>query len=146
MSSPIPAGSDIRLTFDAQGVGQTQGYIFGIDDLLFRIVAPGDTDANGDVNSNDLFDILGAGKYNHPELGPATWAEGDFTGDTLVDSDDLFAMLSAAKFNQGPYSSVPASAIVVPEPPTIVIAAIGLLGLLACGWWRRHSGEVGAVV
>ena len=104
LPNPIPAGSDIRLTLDAQGVGQTQGYIFGLDDLLFRIVAPGDTNGDGIVNSVDLFNILSGGKFNHAELGPGTWGEGDFTGDTFVNSADLFAMLSAAKFNAGPYT------------------------------------------
>ena len=94
LPTAIPAGSDFRLTYDAQGVGQTQGYIFGVDDIMFRIVAPGDTDGNVDVNSNDLFNILHAGKYNHPELGPATWREGDYNGDDLVNSTDLFLILA----------------------------------------------------
>ena len=101
----FPAGSGIRLSFDGQNTGQTAGYIFGVDDVMFRIVAPGDTDGSGEVNSTDLFAILGAGKFNHPELGAATWDQGDFTGDTLVNSSDLFAMLGAAKFNADPYSA-----------------------------------------
>ena len=40
------------------------------DDVLFRIVAPGDTDGNGEVDSDDLFNILDAGNFNHPELWP----------------------------------------------------------------------------
>ena len=69
-SPSSPRASDFRLTFDAQGVGQTQGYIFGVDDVLFRIVAPGDTDGNGEVDSDDLVNILDAGNFNHPELWP----------------------------------------------------------------------------
>ena len=107
LQEAIPAGSNIRLTFDAESIGQTSGYIFGLDDVLFRVMAPGDIDGNGEVDSNDLFNIPATGKFNRPELGPATWGEGDFTGDTLVNSADLFAMLGAGKFNQGPYSSSP---------------------------------------
>merc|ERR1711964_97410 len=77
LASQIPAGSDIRLTFDAQGAGQTTGYLFGIDDLMFRIVAPGDTNGDGEANSTDLFNILSGGKFNPAELGAATWGEGD---------------------------------------------------------------------
>ena len=136
--------SDFRKTFDAQGVGQTQGYIFGVDDVMFRIVAPGDTDGNGDVSVNDLFNILGAGKFNHPELGPATWREGDFTGDDLVNSDDLFAMLGAAKFNAGPYTiaTPPAALATVPEPSTFILAAFGLAGLLVFAWQHRGTTVV----
>ena len=141
---PIPAGSDIRLTFDAQDVDQTQGYIFGVDDVLLRIVAPGDTDGNGVVDSTDLFTILGAGKFNHPELGSATWGEGDFTGDTLVNSDDLFAMLSAAKYNQGPYTTAttPAALATVPEPSASMLAAFGLVALLAFARLHRTADHL----
>ena len=125
----IPADSDIRLTFDAQNVGQTQGYIFGVDEVLFRIVASGDTDGNGEVDSDDLVNILDAGKFNHPELGLATWREGDFSGDDLVNSTDLFLILATGKYNQGPYTTAtgPAALASVPEPSTFTLAVFGLL-------------------
>ena len=144
LQEAIPASSDIRLTFDARNVGQTQGYIFGVDDVMFHIAAPGDTDGNGEVNSRDLFDFLGAGKYNRPELGAVTWGEGDFTGDDLVNSDDLFAMLGAAQFNAGPYTTAtPTAALAtVPEPSTFVLAAFGLAGLLVFAWQHRGTTVV----
>ena len=71
------------------------------------VIAPGDTDANGEVNSSDLFAILAANKFNNPEAGPASWADGDFNGDALVNSADLFLMLETNKFNQGSYASTP---------------------------------------
>ena len=144
LPTAIPAGSDFRLTYDAQGVGQTQGYIFGVDDVLFRIVAPGDTDGNGEVNSDDLFNILEAGKYNHPELGPATWHEGDYNGDDLVNSADLFLILAAAKFNAGPYTTgIPSAALAtVPEPSTFILATFGLAGLLVSARRRRGATVV----
>ena len=100
----------------------------------------GDTNLDRQINSTDLFAILAAGKYNHPELGPATWSEGDFTGDALVNSSDLFAMLGAAKFNAGPYTmSTPTAALAaVPEPSSIVFAVIALAGLAAV-IRRRYS-------
>ena len=64
----------------------------------------------GDGNMNRQLDS--AGKFNHPELGPASWLEGDYSGDDLVNSTDLFLMLEAAKFNQGPYAASPATASV----------------------------------
>ena len=140
LPTPIPAGSHFRLTFDAQAVGQTQGYIFGVDDVMFRIVAPGDTDGNGEVNSEDLFNILEAGKFNHPELGPATWLEGDFSGDDLVNSTDLFLILATGKYNQGPYTTAAALAT-IPEPSSIVLAVIALAGFVV--FIRRRTGRGG---
>ena len=101
------------------------------DDVLFRIVAPGDTDGNGEVDSDDLFAILEAGKYNHPEFGPATWLEGDFSGDDLVNSTDLFLILATGKYNQGPYTTAtpPAALASVPEPSTFTLAVFGLLAV-----------------
>ena len=143
LQEALPAGSDIRLTFDAQNVGQTQGYLFGLDDVMFRVVAPGDSDGNGEGDSNDLFNILEPGKFNYPELGPATWREGDYNGDDLLNSAGLFLILSTGKFNQGPYSSSLAAAAVsaVPEPSTFALAAAALFGLLAVA--RRQRKQVG---
>ena len=96
LPTAIPAGSDIRVTFDSRGVGQTQGYIFGVDDFLFRIVAPGDTDGDGDVDSKDMLAIQSGSKFNNPDAGPASWKEGDFNGDDQVTSDDLFLITGDA--------------------------------------------------
>ena len=133
----IPAGSDLRLSFDAQNAGATQGYLFGLDDAMLRIVAAGDTDGDGDVESDDLFDILAAGKFNHPELGPADWSEGDFNGDDLVTSADLFRMLAASQFNAGTYTSTGSVVLAVPEPHAFFLAAVGLACLLAYAGRRR---------
>ena len=107
---------------------------------MFRIVAPGDTDGNGEVNSEDLFNILEAGKSNHPELGPATWLEGDFSGDDLVNSTDLFLILATGKYNQGPYTTAAALAT-IPEPSSIVLAVIALAGFVV--FIRRRTGRGG---
>ena len=41
---------------DVQNVCVTGGYLFGVDNLLFRIVTP--------VDSSDVFAVLAAGKFN----------------------------------------------------------------------------------
>ena len=138
LSSTIPAGSDVRLSFDAQGAGATGGYLFGVDDVLFRIVAPGDVDGDGDAESDDLFRILAAGKFNNPALGPASWAEGDFNGDDLVNSANVFLILAGGHYNAGPYTTTPGIATIVPEPSTLILGAFGLLALLI-GAWRREA-------
>ena len=89
------------------------------------------------MNSNDLFDILGAGKFNHPELGPATWGEGDYNGDDLVNSTDLFLILATGKYNQGPYATAALASL--PEPSIIVLTVIALAGLVV--FIRRRTGD-----
>ena len=147
LPTPILAGSDFRLTYDAQSVGQTQGYIFGVDDVMFRIVALGDTDGNGEVNSDDLLAIQGAGKYNHPELGPATWREGDYNGDGLVNSAYLFAVLEAAKFNAGPYTvdSAVAGDGIMTATGDITLDASGAAGMSAVGASSRPAAFLTAI-
>ena len=66
LATPIPASSDIRPTFDAQATAQTSGYLFGVDDVSFRVVAPGDTDGNGELDVLDVAAIGDAGKFNNP--------------------------------------------------------------------------------
>ena len=139
LAAPFPAGSNIRLTFDAQGVGQTRGYIFGVDDFLFRVVAPGDTDGNGELDVLDVTAIIDADKFDNPAAGIASWAKGDFNGDDLVTIDDILLGLATAKYDQGPYSTTapPAAVVTVPEPSTFILAAFDLVTLLACA--RRHG-------
>ena len=96
--------------------------------MLLRIVAAGDTDDNGEVNSSDFFAILCAAKFNNPAAGAATWGEGDFNGDTLVNSTDLFTI----QYNQEPYATTAATLLAtLPEPSSFALAALGLVGLLA---------------
>ena len=215
LASQIPAGSDIRLTFDAQGVGQTQGYLFGVDDLMFRIVAPSDTNGDGEVNSTDLFAMLGAGKFNagaytvasstsghdimtatiDPATGDVTldasnaagtvsgWgifsASGIFNGDaanidpgvsfvntdtnsevstgliSLTGTNDLGNIIGASHrgqssgfydgditgkfFLDGVQGEFALGIQVIPEPSSLLLAALGLVSLAGYGWRRRRT-------
>ena len=60
----ITTGSKLRLSFDATAQGLTERYLFGVDDVLFRIVPPGNGNGDGQLNSTDLFLILATGLYN----------------------------------------------------------------------------------
>ena len=123
------------------------GRIFRVDQMPTFVTltafqaAYGDSNMDRQLNSTDLFAILGAGKYNHPELGPASWLEGDYSGDDLVNSTDLFLILATGKYNQGPYSLSASTASVqaVPEPSAFALAAAGLVALGMYAWRLRRS-------
>ena len=81
------------LNFDAQDQGDTGGYVFGVDNVMFRTLAPGDADANGTVDVNDLLTLLAAKKFNQG-VADVTWAQGDFNADDQFNTDDLLAILA----------------------------------------------------
>jgi hypothetical protein len=78
---------------------------------------PGDCDADGDVDLDDLSTL--ASNWNTP-FGMG-WANGDFDGDGDVDLDDLSAL--AANWQVGVTGAVP-------EPASAALLLLGLPGLL----------------
>ena len=62
------------------------------------ILAPGDTDGDGNVDISDLMSIQTANKFNNPAAGLASWSEGDFNGDGQVTSADLFLILESGTY------------------------------------------------
>jgi hypothetical protein len=108
------------------------GFGFCADNVRIESVAtptylPGDANRDSTVDGSDLNTVLS--NYNGVFTGDA-WALGDFNGDETVDGSDLNTVLS--NYNQ--HSGVGAA---VPEPSTLLLAAAGLVGLLAYGWRRR---------
>jgi len=79
---------------------------------------PGDADADGDVDADDL-GIL-AYNWTGPlwEGPPKNWRQGDFTEDGSVDAGDLGIL--AYKYT-GP--------LAVPEPATLALLAVGMLAI-----------------
>ena len=87
----------------------------------------GDANVDGSVNGTDLNAVLSY--YN--QSGQA-WANGDFNFDGSVNGTDLNTVLS--NYNQ---SVSYASTAAVPEPSTLLLMVLGLVGLLA---WRKRFG------
>ena len=91
----------------------------------------GDTNMDGKVNALD-FDALAT---NYGTSSGATWAQGDFNYDRIVNVVD-FNML-AANYNQvlgttppaSPPAAAPALGTLVPEPASLGLLALGLIGL-----------------
>ena len=87
----------------------------------------GDADLNGFFDSADFVAVFVAGKY---ETGAAAgWAEGDWDANLLFDSGDFVAAFVDGGYEQGRF---PEAVQAVPEPGSLVLLLISLLGL--CGW------------
>ncbi|MCA9170416.1 MAG: PEP-CTERM sorting domain-containing protein [Planctomycetales bacterium] len=84
----------------------------------------GDANLDGEFNTSDFVTVLGAGKYETGEA--ATWGSGDWDGDGLFSTADLVTALMDGGYEQGPRAAVAA----VPEPASVIMLALGSLGLL----------------
>ena len=90
---------------------------------------PGDASLDGTTNGADLTTVLS--NYNKTGYsGLSGWQAGDFNGDGTVNGADLTTVLS--NYNQ--HVSIGAA---VPEPSTLLLAAAGLVGLLAYAWRKK---------
>ena len=110
------------LTFD--------GMMFEASDSI-RLVPPGDANNDLVVDAADYTVWANGFGGASPQL-----TDGDFNGDGSVDVADYTIL--ANHFGQG--VSTPAGAVAaVPEPSSLTLAALGLVGLLAYGWPRRRG-------
>ena len=82
----------------------------------------GDANLDGEFNSGDLVTVFAAGKYESEEM--AGWGQGDWNGDMSFDSSDLVVAFSDGGYEQGP--PPPAA---VPEPTSIALMLIGIVGI-----------------
>jgi hypothetical protein len=93
-------------------------------------LVPGDANADGKVDINDLTIVL---SHYSQTLTPGSWAQGDFTGDGVIDINDLTIVL--AHYNQTASAGAPAA---VPEPASItLLACCGFAALLVRAVRRR---------
>ncbi len=90
----------------------------------------GDSNFDNEFNSGDLVQVFAAGKYETEQM--AGWADGDWNGDMSFDSSDL-----VAAFSDGGYELGPPPAAAVPEPSSLVLALLSVMGLV--GIVRRRQ-------
>ena len=83
----------------------------------------GDANLDGEFNSTDFIDVFQAGKYETGEI--AHWNEGDWNGDELFDSGDFIAAFQDGGYEMGVRAAVAA----VPEPSSLLMILIGMLGV-----------------
>jgi uncharacterized protein YjbI with pentapeptide repeats len=81
----------------------------------------GDTNLDGEFNSNDMVKVFEAGLYETGE--PAIWETGDWNGDGVFQSSDMVTAFIDGGYEQGPRTD----AMAVPEPATWLLMAIGVL-------------------
>ncbi len=110
-------------TFDENGDG-----VINTDDRTIWVQQHaktwyGDANFDGEFNTDDLVQVFAAGKYEVDTM--AGWGEGDWDGDMRFSSGDLVAAFSDGGYELGPRMATAA----VPEPSTILLVALGLLGL-----------------
>ena len=74
-------------------------------------------------NSSDLVQVFASVKYETGEA--AGWAEGDWDGSGLFDSSDMVAAFADGGYEQG----VRPDAVAVPEPMSVMLLVMGLIGL-----------------
>ena len=93
-----------------------------IANLMFNYF-PGDANCDGTVNGADLNIVLA--NYNQTGMN---WFQGDFDGNGTVNGADLNTVLTNYNLCAGVSASVP-------EPPTFVLALIGILVLFSWLWF-----------
>jgi MYXO-CTERM domain-containing protein len=106
--------------------GHAEAWLARLPEMIVPVA--GDTDLDGKV---DIMDVAVL-QTKYGATSGATWADGDFDGNGTVDIFDVVAM--QIHYGQG----VAAAPAPVPEPSTMVLAAIGLVALAA--WRRRFRG------
>jgi hypothetical protein len=102
------------------GTGADLGDIF-LNFTAGVTLQPGDFDGDGDVDGADFV----AWQTNFPKSTGATLAQGDADGDGDVDGADFVVWQTNFPFTPSPGASP------VPEPGTLLLAAISAVGLFA---------------
>ena len=92
----------------------------------------GDSNFDGEFDSNDLIRVFQGGKYESDEF--ASWQDGDWNFDGLFDSQDVIAVFAGGLYETGPRTGP----VTVPEPNSMAVIFSGIASVIA-GYRRRHG-------
>jgi len=118
------------------------GYTLPGNETLVKYTWYGDADLDGKLTSFD-FALLDAGFAGTKQLDNSSgWFFGDFDYNGLVDANDYASMNAGyiAYTTGGGTPAVPANSQ-LPEPSTLVLGGLGLIGLLTAYRRRRPTGK-----
>jgi hypothetical protein len=102
--------------------------------VILKYTYLGDVDLNGTVDAAD-FNILSS------DLGltGVDWSFGDLDGNGTVDPAD-FNLLTSNLGQSGLAAGSPSGPVPVPEPSTLLLAALGVVGIAAKSFVRKRRG------
>ena len=117
------ANNDAAFDLDGDGDADVDDRLVWINDI--GNTWAGDSNFDGEFGSGDLVTVFTAGKFETGEA--ATWAEGDWDGDGVFGTGDLVFAFTAGGFELGPRPA----ANTVPEPSSILLVVLGVMGIAA---------------
>jgi hypothetical protein len=115
------------LNTDHSGLVNSTAFFYMPSLVLQKGGFPGDANLDGKVDIADLSVLL----TNFDKSG-LSWGQGDFTSNGVVGIEDLSILLT----NFDKTATASAGIRAVPEPSMLLLAVVGLAGLLACA--RRN--------
>ena len=124
----LEGSTDSKFDVDQNGTVEDADRVHYVEVELFTWI--GDSDLDGEFGTQDLVKILIAGLYEDDIDGNAGWAAGDWNGDLDFTTQDFVAALISGGYELGPRQVAAVSA--VPEPSSLVLSLLALVGLLHC--------------
>jgi hypothetical protein len=117
---------DLTYDLNEDGIVDYDGdRVMWLHDL--KKVPVGDADLNGSFTSDDFVTVFTSGLY---ETGaPATWEQGDWSGDLVFDSNDFVAAFIDGYYEQQNPLAGNGAVAAVPEPGGLLLLLFGVIGL-----------------